>query len=304
MRFRPPRFLTVLSLLLPLSLPLWLPLCLLLADGCAPKDSREAPKLLIVASIAPLGSLASEIAGAHADVLIVVPPGMNPHVFDLTPELLRRASDADILLLNGAGLEFWAAKLRENIRNSALMEITATDGMTLLGGHDHGNPHFWLDPILAMEAARRIRDALVRKDSSHEATYRANAQRLLDSLGLLHADILREVVTWRKRTFIATHATWDYFAARYDLQQLATLESIPGREISPREMADIIRVMRTTSTTAIFAETLSSLKAVEMLATETGARYAVLDPLGSPQTATRYIDLMRYNLHRMSGIMR
>jgi zinc transport system substrate-binding protein len=292
MRSRTPRFLVL------------LPFCLLIIGGCAQKRPPSETKLRIVASIAPLGSFAAEIAGSRADVLVVVPPGMNPHVFDLTPELLRQSSDADVLLLNGAGLEFWADKLRENIRTPALAEVVATEGMTLLGGHEHGNPHFWLDPVLAMDGVRRICDVLIRKDSSHAEWYRANTQRLLDSLELLHAEILREVATWRHRTFIANHATWDYFAKRYDLQELATLESIPGRDISPREMADIIRLMKTTGTTAIFAETLSSMKAVEMLAAETGARYAVLDPLGSPQTATRYLDLMRFNLRRMSEIMR
>jgi zinc transport system substrate-binding protein len=272
--------------------------------GCGKQQSVDDNRLRVVASITPLADFAQRIGGPRVRVTVVVPPGMNPHVFDLTPEVLRSTSDAEVLLLNGAGLEFWADKLRENIRTSGYSEITATNGITLLGGYEHGNPHFWLDPVLAMDAVRSIRDVFATRDHEYAPSYRANAQQLLDSLELLHQWIVREVSTWKSQTFVAQHASWDYFAKRYELVQLATIERITGREISAREMTDLIRLMKESNTKALFAETFASLKPVETLARETGAHYAVLDPLGSPQTAMDYLGLMRYNVNEMSKVMR
>jgi len=294
--------------------------------GCG-KSPDEGERILVVAGIQPLGDFVRATGGERVEVLTVVPPGANPHVFDLTPELLRRAEKARALVLIGLGMEYWADKLRANIPNNGLKTLLAGEEVLsgdrlrgagsltqpdadVLDAHDHDhrgvNPHVWLDPAYAADIVSLIRDMLSDLEPRYADEFARNTRRYIDSLRVLDSDIKNTIAQWpeRKRAYITHHASWDHFALRYGLKQAGVIESIPGKEISARELSHLVDLMRRDSIPAVFGETMSSFRAAELLAAETGARVAILDPLGSPSTAMDYLGLMRYNLRKMDEVFR
>lgn len=289
---------------------------LLLTAGCADRREEDTRPLVVV-SIQPLAHWVDAVSGDALRVITLLPSNANPHTFELLPRQIEDASDARLLLTIGAGLEPWADKLAQNMTSDSTIRLVLTDGEQLLQdahahhhGNDHGhvyafgNPHLWLDPLFAVRSVEKIRDALGRLYPRNAQQFRERAARYIDSLRQLHTDIEAVTATWTQRRFIADHSSWVYFAERYGLREAGAIEQQPGREISARELAGLIRMMRANDIKAIFADMRSNARGVTLLAEESGARIAFLDPLGGALTSTSYLTLMRENVAAMDGVMR
>jgi ABC-type Zn uptake system ZnuABC Zn-binding protein ZnuA len=173
--------------------------------------------------------------------------------------------------------------------------------LDLIAGAEHaagGNPHVWLSPLNAIHQVELIRDALMQADPASAEIYRANADRYIAELRALDRATRETVAAFAQQKFIAFHAAWVYFARDYGLEQAAVVETTPGKEPSPAEVAAIVKTARAIGAQAIFAEPQFSSKDAEVIAAESGAQVLFLNPLGRPPDYA-YIDLMRYNLDEM-----
>ncbi|HNW58764.1 MAG TPA: metal ABC transporter substrate-binding protein [bacterium] len=280
--------------------------------GCTGGD-RNAPasgKLVVAASIHPLADFVRQVGGDQVEVTTIISGIANPHTFELTPDVVRRASRARLLILNGMGLEFWAPKLVDTIGNERLRIVETASGIPPLAAvdeeHEHpgGNPHVWLSPPLAMHQVEAIRDALIALDPGHAALFRRNSAAYLDSLRMLDNAITLEVAGWMQRSFICFHPSWSYFAQQYKLNQAAVIETRPGLEPTPHEIVQIIGTARNLDINAIFAEKQFPTRISETIARECGARVLLLDPLGEEQPGFGYLQLMRQNVAQMALAMK
>ncbi|MBE0643618.1 MAG: zinc ABC transporter substrate-binding protein [Bacteroidetes bacterium] len=282
----------------------------LLLCACTPPADNEKP--LVVTSIAPIGDWIAAVGGADIDVLVLVPPSSSPHTFELSPGQLRDASRAALVVLNGAGLEYWSDRLLDNIQDKHTPVLRLSDRVELLqaghddhAGHNHGNvgnPHFWLDPSIAAGAVRDIAQSLGDLLPMKRDSITARAAVLAASLEQLDREISSTVRLWRQRRFIGDHSSWVYFARRYGLEEAGVIESVPGREVSARQMTSLISTMRKHGVDVVFADRRKSTRAADILAEETGARIARLDPMGAEGEG--YIQMMRTNLNEMTRVMR
>lgn len=277
----------------------------LLGMVTGPRPVTASDRVLVAASIAPLADFVRQVGGERVEVLTLVPPGASPHTYELKPSGVMRVARARLLVVNGAGLEYWADKLVKAAANPDLALVDTSRGIPLIDeGRTGANPHVWLDVRQAIRQVDRIRDALARTDPQHQAEYERNAARFTAELESLDREIAADIAQWRERQFIAFHPAWVYFARRYGLRQTAVIERFPGREASPAELARVIDSARRIGARAIFAEHQFSAKTAETIAEESGARVVVLDPLGSSLEDGGYIALMRHNVRRMREVLR
>jgi zinc transport system substrate-binding protein len=274
--------------------------CLLVAAQTA-----AAERFLVAVSIAPLADFARQVGGEHVQVFTLIPPGASPHTYELKPSQVQRVAKARLLILNGAGLEYWADKLVEGTDDPELRTVDTSKGISLISGGEYGgNPHVWLDVRQAIVQVQHIRDALVMVDPDHEAAYHERTARYLDQLESLDREISEEIKGWSQHQFIAFHPAWVYFARRYGLKQAAVIEKSPGREPSPAEIVKIIKMVKQIKARAIFAEPQFSKKAARAIASETGTRVLFLDPLGASFEDSSYLTLMRRNLAQMASALK
>ena len=289
----------------------WVGLILVLALGLIACSQVLTPppasdQILVLASILPLADFARQVGGDRVQVETLVPPGASPHTYELTPAQLQAVSRAKVLVLNGTGLEYWADKMISAANNPNLVVVKTAEGLDIIAGDEHapgGNPHVWLSPLNAIHQVEMIRDTLSQADPVGANTYRANANRYTGELSALDREIHDTVAMFRNRKFIAFHAAWAYLARDYGLEQAAVVETTPGKEPSPAEVAEIVRTAKAIGAKAIFAEPQFSSKAAAVIAEESGAQVLFLNPLGQPPDY-RYIDLMRYNLNEMSKALK
>jgi len=290
---------------------------LLVCAACTKPQSPDKSTLRVVAGIPAYADVVSEIGGTHVSVVTLIPPGKNPHSFDLDPRLMKEMNNADLAVFNGAGLEMWAESIAESMRGNGVRVAWVSDILkdSLIAnaehghghdGHDHGavNPHFWLDPALMKPVADAIRDSLCVLDPKHAAEYQASALRFIQKLDALDSAFRAASSAWSRRAFVSTHAAWAYFCRRYGIREAGVLETAPGTELSAKTLASMADLMKKDNLQVIFTQRLFPNAVAKALAEETGARLAELDPHGSLPGVHGYIDLMKHNFAIMDKAMR
>jgi zinc transport system substrate-binding protein len=286
------------------------------APGLADIPPAEK-KIPVVASILPLGNFCQKIGGKYVDVSVLVPPGASPHAFEPSPTAVAKATEAKVFVYVGAGLDPWAERLLAAQNRPGRVVVKAVAGIPLMkdvGGHEHGeavqepeeaegrhqeagNPHVWLDPLLAEDICRSIAQALIKVDPAHKDAYEVNLAMYLGQLQTLDKDIKAIVATFRHRDYVTFHPAYAYFSKRYGLRQVGVIEASPGREPSPRHLQRIIAAIKKSGVKAVFAEPQLNSRVAEVIGQEAGVKVLILDPLGGrPPYGSSYIKLMRHNL--------
>lgn len=200
----------------------------------------------------------------------------------------------------------------------ALSEWTQAEAFVVFGPagahhhHDHGDPHFWLDPNLVVTYVENIRDALSQADPAGAATYAANAEAYIALLKELDAWIAEEVaqIPPDQRKLVTNHESFGYFADRYGFQVIGTVvpNISPMAQPSAQQLARLADWVKEAGVKAIFLETGANPKLAEQLAQETGIRVVTelyshsITDAGGP--APSYLDMMRYNTRAIVEALR
>jgi zinc transport system substrate-binding protein len=301
-------------------------------DAMLPAVAPARP--LVVASFYPLYDFARQIAGDRAEVVSLVPAGVEPHDWEPSPRDVARVEKAKVFIYNGAGFDPGAERLVKNISGGGTAVIEATAGMPLLAvdlpaherehghahgkaGHSHGkdraakdkaaverDPHVWLDPTLARSQVETIRAGLAKADPANADHYAGRATTYAGRLTSLHEAFTAGLAECRRREIVVSHAAFTYLAHRYKLLQVPVMGMSPEAEPSPADLARAVRVVRRIKATVIFFETLVSAKLSETLAREVGARTLVLNPVegltaDEEKAGKDYIGLMEDNLRNL-----
>jgi zinc/manganese transport system substrate-binding protein len=126
------------------------------------------------------GSLVSQIGGKDVSVTtMVTDPNADPHDYEATPSDARAVSDADYVILNGAGYDAWGDKLVSASTNPNRKVLKIAD---LVGKKEGDNPHLWYQPAYVNAAISKIEQDLIALDPEHTDDYQSNYAALQQSL--------------------------------------------------------------------------------------------------------------------------
>jgi ABC-type Zn uptake system ZnuABC Zn-binding protein ZnuA len=263
----------------------------------------------VVVSIHPLFDLVRDIAGEHADVVRVLPPGASPHTFDPTPRDVMRIAGADLVVFNG-GLDLWLRELVEasgsratvveaiadarvqDVLRDAFPDLVAIDAGGAVVGF---NAHVWLDPLVMREIATIVAEALAAVAPERANDFALAAERVRGELLELDAELRETLAPVAGAAFVPFHDAWPYFAARYGLDLIVEIEPFPGRDPSPAYIRYALDLIRSSGAKAVFSEVQLNRRPAEVVADEAGVALYELDPLGGLDDRERYASLMRAN---------
>lgn len=259
--------------------------------GCG-AEQKEG-KVKVAASIAPLADFCSEVGGDLVEVELLVPPGASPHTYEPTARQMRFVGDAEMLVLNGLELESWATDVMKRAGNSSALTVITSEAVPVrqlikAGGGECGdehaayNPHVWLDPGLAALQVNAIAEGLADVDPDNGEIYLENARDYSQGLGELDGRIMEETAAFSKKKFISFHPSFSYFARRYGLEEVGSIEKLPGKEPSAREFSSLIEKARDQGVAVVFSEPQFDPRTAEALAAEAGAAVIVktVEPAG------------------------
>lgn len=280
---------------------------ILITVGCGRETTSTKPQ--IVVSLYPLQNFAEEIGGSYVNVVNLIPPGTEPHDFEPTPQDMITISKAKLFIYNGAGLENWVNRTLANIDVNKTHVLNTASKIKLhkamgpeiaTGNYD---PHIWLDPYLAQKQSTAIYQAMMEVDPKHKQIFTQNYQKLNEKFQQLEAaySVLAHAPS---RVFVTSHAAFGYLADRYHLQQIPITGISPEDEPSPKELKNLVDLLRKDKIKVVFFETLVNNKLASTLQNEIGAKAEVLNPLeglSAKEMASKadYFSVMMGNLSNL-----
>jgi ABC-type Zn uptake system ZnuABC Zn-binding protein ZnuA len=279
---------------------------------------RAAEILDVLASVSPITSIIKNIGGDRIVLTGLVPEGVNSHTFELVPSDVIKVNKADLVIINGLGLEsnLEDAALEAQSKNPKLQilklgENTITPAQWLFDfsfPKEKGdpNPHLWLNVAYAMKFANLTRDKLIEMDPQNAKYYLENTERYISLLKRLDEGILQAVQTVppQNRKLLTYHDSWTYFATRYNMTVVGAVQPSDFGEPTPREFARLVDQIKSERIPAIFASEVFPTQVVNQIAKESGAKIVKTlsdDDLPGSQGESRhsYVGMMLENMKSM-----
>lgn len=245
------------------------------------QDSNASEKLDVVATFSALGDFVKNVGGDRALINTLVGPNGNIHVYTPSPTDAKKIADANVIFVNGLGLEGWLDRLIKASDTRAPI-IVATDGIKPREsaanpadddrGSGRTDPHAWQSVANAKTYVENICDGLVAADPEGKAAYEENAREYLARLDQLDRDV-RQVISSipaDKRLIVTTHGAFGYFEREYGIKFTSPQGLSTEAEPSAKGMASIITSIRLSRAPAVFLENITDPRLMERIATETG----------------------------------
>jgi ABC-type Zn uptake system ZnuABC Zn-binding protein ZnuA len=279
-----------------------------------PGAAATGAELAVAATVQPVAMLAAAVGGSRVAVTTLVPPGASAHVFEPRPGDLARLAGVRLLIEVGAGLDGWAAGLVAAaggpIERLVLAELPGLEPLAATPPHADDaasgiDPHLWLDPIRVRDTlAPAIAARFAALDPAGRAGYTDRLAAFQAELGALD-DEIRCLLAGRGRRYVAFHAAWRYFGARYGLEEAGVVAEAPGEEPTPRALAALVAAARTAGVRAILIEPQLPPRVARTLAAELGLPLVEVDPQGDPTDPERaaYAALMRWNARAFAAAL-
>lgn len=191
-------------------------------------QAADQKKIEVVCTLPTMKALAQEIGGDRVDVIALAKGDQDPHFVSPTPVLMKKTREAQLFIENGFSLELWANEVANGSGNSKIFRgnpgrvvagkgIAAQEIPSVLSReqgdiHPEGNPHVWLDPLLAKQEAGNICDALKLADpegASYYETRRVDFNNRIDS-ALFGPDLLKLVGIQKLTRLAASGQLYDF----------------------------------------------------------------------------------------------
>ncbi len=306
---------------------------LVLVAGCngsaaspSPSESTgAAADYTVIATTSVFADLAQLALGDNVTIETIIPAGVDVHTFEPSPADAQKLAGADLIVMNGLGLDEWALSLLEAAGKSEEDVLELAEGIDesnawvyLEGeehdeeegeehseeeGEEHGHggtdPHIWLDPKGAAIYVNRIAARVAA-----ELPERAAAIESARDAGLAEVAALDEelrvgftAVEASARKIVTFHDAFGYFARAYEIEIVGVAVEAPGQEPSAKEIAALIDAIKAAGVTSVFSEAQFPSKVLDQVAAETGATVLgnlYSDALGDAP-ANSYLGAMRAN---------
>ena len=248
--------------------------------GCSSSD-RDESKTQVVATFYPLAFAAEQIGGPDVQVTNLVPPGVEPHDYELTVDDVKAVQDADVILYLGGGFQ---PAVQQAIANAPGRKFDLLEGVQ----SRTSDPHVWLAPHRYAEMAAKIGDVL-----DEPAAAEAFAAKLAD----LEAEFDAGLAQCERRFFYTSHGAFGYLARAFSLRTIGLVAAAPEGEINPKAFGKLVLFAERDGTTTVFAEPLVPRDTAETFADAAGGlEVATLDPIENTAEGQDYFSLMRANL--------
>lgn len=291
-------------------------ICLILIGntGC---DQKNAPdeavkeKQRVVTTIGMITDIVKNVGGERVDVIGLMGPGVDPHLYKPTAKDLQRLGSADIIFYNGLHLE---AKMGDVLaKKSGTAKIVAVsesiDKNRLLTPEEFDgqyDPHLWFDVTLWMMAVEKVRDTLIEFNPESQEIYKKNAKEYLTELTELHKYVASqsERIPTQQRVLVTAHDAFNYFGKAYgfDVRGLQGISTVSEAGIA--DVQELAAFIAERKIPAIFVESSvpsRSLEAVKAAVKSKGFEVQIggelfSDAMGNDDTPEgTYIGMVRHN---------
>jgi len=274
--------------------------------------SGGTPVLSVLATFFPLQEWAAAVGGDKANVSLLVPVSIDVHEFEPSPAAIQAIAQANILILNGAGLEPWASGSISAADNPHLVVVDCSAGISLIRvpsqfqvGNRTIDAHIWNDPVDAIAMVKNVLAGFIQADPSDASYFTANANKYESALQVLNQEFVDLASSkLATRDFVTFHTAWGYLAQRYNLTQIPVFGPFE-EEPTPANIQNVVNAINQKKLCYVGYESLENPAIPQAIAGETHATLVPMDPnegLSPQQQATgeTYLTMMQMMLFIMT----
>lgn len=294
--------------------PIWLTALIVILAGCS--NGQAAGKsedgiLHITATTGMIADAAREIGGEHVEVVGLMGPGVDPHMYKASQGDIRKLDDADLVLYNGLHLEGSMTNILEKMSDTRQV-VAITDQIAperLRQSEENAtehDPHIWFDVSLWMSAVERARDAIIAVDPAHAEDYRSNADTYLKELEQLHTDIQQQISTipQQSRVLVTAHDAFGYYGDAYGMEVRGLQGISTASEYGSKDVVELRNMLVEREIKAVFVESSIPARSMEAIiagAAEQGHQVSMggelySDALGATDSeAGTYVGMVKHN---------
>ncbi|HEX2857098.1 MAG TPA: metal ABC transporter substrate-binding protein [Propionibacteriaceae bacterium] len=273
----------------------------LVLAGCSTSGTGSRP-VRATGELYPLSWVIEQVGGDRVSVDTLVPPGAEPHGYELSPQQVSALGRNDLVVY----VRTLAAAVDDGVKASppkAAIDLTtvlptrpAVDGSTGTSGAGGIDPHLWLNPANMPKIVDAVAAQLSSVDPAGRATYTANAATLDSRLTALADDYARGLAHCSTKTLVVSHPAFGYLADQYGLTQVGASGVDEDTEPSPARLVEVEKIARADKVTTIFYADTSNQKIADVIAGALNARTASLTQLISQPSGGDYISGAQQNL--------
>jgi zinc/manganese transport system substrate-binding protein len=298
---------------MPCTLAAALLCCSLLTLAACGTQSSANGKPLVVATTTQIGDFARAVGGNAVAVHQILKPNTDPHEYEPRPADISAAANAKVVFESGDNLDAWMSKVIDQAGGSPAVVDLGKAAKSHVAGESSGpeaskyDPHWWHDPLNAIAAVQRMRDALVSADPAHKSEFDRNAAAYVAKLRRLDAGIRTcfARVPKAQRKLVTSHDAFNYFARRYGVTVVGAIIPSQTTQAQPSagDVARLARQIKREGVKAVFLESSTNPKLAHAVAGETGVignltLYGdTLGPAGSP--GATYLGMEQANADAM-----
>ena len=286
-------------------------------------------EISVVTSIKPLHSLTSYIMEGVGEPELIIDGVASPHNFQIKPSHAKMLQNADLVIWIGEDLEsFLPTALKSIPKDAVVFELLDQSGLKKLKfreknifeghddhghdehakkeddhddhghddhGHGHGSfdPHIWLAPANAKVIVKKVTNQLSKIDKDNASTYKANSKKVIKDLDGLIKEVKNEIN--KDASFVVFHDAYQYFEKRFGLSVIGALTVNPDVMPGAEQLSEIREVIEHEKAKCIFSEPQFNPNIINSIASDTGVKTGVLDPLGAniDKGKNMYFDLIK-----------
>jgi manganese/zinc/iron transport system substrate-binding protein len=283
-------------------------------------SSAVAYPIKVTATTGMVADIVRHVGGAHCAVTQLMGPGVDPHLYKVSPGDVRALDGADIIFYNGLLLE---GKMQDLFVKMARKKVVhpVAEGIPLDRLREppefagHYDPHVWFDVSLWMHCVEEVRKTLTERDAAHAKDYAVNAERYAEELKTLHAYAAAQIGTIPKerRLLVTAHDAFGYFGAAYDMEVKGIQGISTESQASVKDINVLIEYLVSRKVKAVFVESSVSEKNVRALVEGCSFRgHAITvggqlfsDAMGAEGTPEgNYVGMVRHNVDTIVSALR
>lgn len=255
------------------------------------QQNQEINKQSVTVSVLPQKYFVEKIAGDRLNINVMIPPGASPVTYEPTPKQMKELSASNLYIRIGH-IEFeksWMKKLRDinpemSVVDQAVVanliepEYKSNDEHKHKGHHHHGvDPHIWTSPKEVKKQIDFLYQYLINTYPEFESDFTINYNSFLNEIDSLDSYITEQLKLYNGNKFMIFHPALSYFARDYGLIQISI--EIDGKEPTPANIQEIIKVAKEEEIKVIFVQKQFSTHNAEVIAREINGRVVQIDPL-------------------------
>ncbi|MBX3044472.1 MAG: zinc ABC transporter substrate-binding protein [Candidatus Kapabacteria bacterium] len=279
---------------------------LLYLVSCSSDSNDEKP--LFLASSYPVYSILCEIAGDAIVVDYIVPTGASPHTYLPRPSDIKYASKALGLFYIAPNFDGWITKVPSK-KKIKIIDMVSLDNIIFFScNHDHSqdgsehnhhdheiDPHFWLDPLTVLQMIEPLTRAMAELYPEGKEEFIKNSEIFSKNLLKIDKNLTEILEPVRDMDVFLHHPSFNYMLERYGLWYGGAIEESPGKEPSPKFIAELVRKIKESGVKAIFSEPQLNGKNVKIIANEAAVEIYELNPEGNSESMRTYEDILIMN---------